>query len=420
MLRKLVVVLAVVACTLAVTKVTPRSRLPDYIDNMLHNNLENAAGLGREAGKLVAHLTFESPSIEKFLDDLSVRIQWADVASYVAIAQDLRSMTIDEVHSHYIFKAFPEEAVFRMALVNLYKTKDGKYGVVFGQDSKNAYGIMKTTTYHDMKVSHYGLPFESSTVLHQTGTHSSAAHEYHRNQLMEALQIARANQNSGLGFDIEKVTNQGGNFITKATEAYQKIAVAFKTVKTSSFKERIPGDGYSYYKSTSKFIRSLGIPHKGVKDFTARITKLFDLDKNPSVQKQVIENMGLITEVGLTDQQWSMNDLTFDINKGGKCDSLVFAMTRDYSEMKDHLLLTYVKGSFKLTPDTMIFQDFRSYAGGIYENTKDVIKTVARSISDAEIKAVHATMILSGLNIIAENLGISIKLPELKTIINNA
>lgn len=191
-------------------------------------------------------------------------------------------------------------------------------------------------------------------------------------------------------------------------------------MKKDEFKEKIAGEGFDYYKTTSKFMRSVGIPHARMGDYTRRMTNLMELNRFGDVQNKVVENMEIITEIGLDENTWSMNDLTFDKDKGGNCDSMIFAMSRDYTEMKDHLLLSYVKGSFKLTPHTMIFQEYRSYAGGIYETTNDVIRKEARGLTTDEVKAIHACMVLSGLQVISDNLGLKITLPELKTVINNA
>lgn len=421
MLTKTFVVLVIVAGIFATRRVTPGTKLPDYVDNMIHNNAESlSSGLGAEMVK-VTHFNFESESVDAILDKLSATIQWADVASYVAIAKDLKVLPIDEVHSHYLFKSFPEEAVFRYALVNLYKTKEEKFGITFGQETKRAFGIMRTAVYHDVKVSKYGLPFESETVLHQIGTHKPEFHNFNREQLLATLRSTRATQSlKGLGFDIGKVMSTGSNFINQIADTYTKVATAFKTVKKTEFKQKMAGEGFASYKAASRFIRAVGIPHNNIADFTRRTTALMQLDKNPDVQKLVVQNMEMITQIGLTEYQWNMNDLTFDKSKGGLCDSMVFAMSRDYAEMKDHLLLTYVKGSFKLSKDLMIYQEYRSYAGGIYETTNDKIKKVARGITAEEIKAVHACMVLSGVKIMADELGIKIKLPELNTIINNA
>jgi hypothetical protein len=418
-MKKIFLVLTIVSCALAIQRVTPSIRLPDYVDNLVHNNrLEEVTGLGAEARK-ISHFKFESSRTEEILDKLSTKIQWIDIASFVAIAQDLKNLVVDEIHSHYIFKAFPEESTFRYTLINLYKTTDGLLGVVFGQDSRRAYGVRMTSTYHDMRISKFGLEYESPSILRQVGTHKAEFHDFNRNQILSALYADRANQLSGLGFDIGAVISGAGNFIKGAADAYTSIATAFKTVNKQEFQQKIDGNGFSYYKSTNKFVRSIGIPMKSLNLIMKKVTDLMDLNKYPAVQAKVITNMEIIA-LGVSDHTWTMNDLTFDKNKKGSCDSIIFAMNDDYKEQKYHLLLTYVKGSFKLSPDLMIYRNFKSYAGGIYESNKDVVKEVKRGITEAEIKAVHACMVLSGLKILSDELGISIKLPELRTVINNA
>lgn len=386
---------------------------------MIYNNAEQlSSGLGSEVRNIV-NFKFEHESAEEVLDKLSTKIQWADIASYIAIAKDLKTLEEDTVRSHYLFKSFPEEAVFRYAIVNIFKTKDGKVGVVFGQDTRKAFGIQQTTTFHDIKVSAFGLPFESSSVVHQVGTHRAEFHEYNRAQIMNALLASRATQSSGLGFDPVSAMAGATNCIKGVADAYGSIVSAFKTVKKTEFKEKIAGDGFDYYKSSNRFMRSLGIPNSKMKEFTTRVTNLMELNKYPDVQTKVADNMEIVA-LGVSEQTWSMNEMTFDKDKGGNCDSMIFAMSSEMLEDKSHLLLVYVKGSFKLSPHLMIWQNFKSVAGGIVETTKDVIKTEARGITTEEVKAVHACMVLAGLQVISDSLGLKIQLPPLEASINNA
>ena len=116
----------------------------------------------------------------------------------------------------------------------------------------------------------------------------------------------------------------------------------------------------------------------------------------------------------------SVHNMVFDKDKGGNCDSLIFGHNRDPEENLHSFIIAFVKGSFKLSPDLMIYRNFKSYVGGIVEKTNDKVKEVARGIRPEEVQAIHACMVLSGIQLFSENLGLDIRLPELKTIINNA
>ena len=193
---------------------------------------------------------------------------------------------------------------------------------------------------------------------------------------------------------------------------------AFKTINKEEFKQKIPGEGFSAYSAKTRFLRNLGVPTIRWTDYVKAMKTLFELNKFPTIDANVTAIMQ-IAEFA-PDTAWHANDMTFDATHGGDCNTIVALCQQDYTSSVINVLFTFVTGSFKLAPDVFIYTKFLSAAGGIYESTKDRIEYKPRSLKDEEIKAIHATMLLSGLSVMADNLGVETKLPPLNTLINNA
>jgi len=299
-------------------------------------------------------------------------------------------------------------------LINLVEG-DKKLSIVISQEEKKAFGIQKVNTYHDVRKSFLGLPFEAPTVLHQTGVNRVEFHEFNRLRLLDALKQIRASQKGGaLGFNFGAALSGATNAVSGIINVWKDITSAFKTVNSNTFKEKIPGEGFKYYKSHSRFIRSIGVPLHQWDKYTNSMRGLLDIKMNPMLNSKLSDLMELA--VFVPDNAWNANDLTFDINKGGDCHSMVALTKMDQVDQRAHCLLTFVMGSFKLTPHILIYTKFKSIAGGIYEDTKDNRVEEPRGLTTEEIKAIHALMLLSALETMAQNLQIEFKLPELKTL----
>lgn len=137
-------------------------------------------------------------------------------------------------------------------------------------------------------------------------------------------------------------------------------------------------------------------------------TKFTQMDKS----KYFNEVKGLI-EMGqfVNSQAWNVNDFNFDKGSTGSLDSIVAVTASDMVAMKMSLVTVKTSGTFKLAPNKFLWNKGGSYAGGIYENNKDMIKTEARDITKDDVKVINALMILSTMETMAKGFGIDFKLP---------
>merc|ERR1712242_41039 len=83
--------------------------------------------------------------------------------------------------------------------------------------------------------------------------------DFNKQRLLADIKKIRGTQ-YGLGFNIGKVINEVTGVVQNIADTWKSITSAFKTINTTTFKEKINGAGFSSYLSRSRFIRSIGIP----------------------------------------------------------------------------------------------------------------------------------------------------------------
>lgn len=108
-----------------------------------------------------------------------------------------------------------------------------------------------------------------------------------------------------------------------------------------------------------------------------------------------------------------MNDFVFGTGKKNNiCNNLIITNKIDYTDNVIHFVSVKVDGAFELADDTLIYTQYKSVFGGISESTKEVRKKVPRDITNDEIKAINALMVLNAINVYTEKMGIKFKLPN--------
>lgn len=418
-MRTLILIAAVLAVTLSKVRVTPNTKLSESFDNLLANH-KTSRVLGQALNaKLTQAFTFTADSKESLIQSLAEALPWLDQESLKQFDTYAPQVLLGDIQSHYVFIAFPTEAVFRFALINFYKDVQGQLTYILAQQEREAFGIQSTAVYHDMRVSEFGLDLSEPVVLNSVGEHRVEFHSFNKDSILTQIKEIRASQKN-LGFSPMAALAGAQTAITGFADAYKSIATAFKTVKSDTFKEKIAGAGFDKYTSKTRVMKSLGVPDSQWDRYIAAIGKLMELSKHPEVQGNITAIMELATFV--PDSSWIANDMTFDKQKDsqGECSTIVALTQKDYMEERSNVILAFTAGTFTLARDMLIYTKYRSYAGGIYEETKDEIKYNARAITDEEIKMVHATMMLSGIQTMAEFLDLKISLPPLDIIIRDA
>lgn len=82
---------------------------------------------------------------------------------------------------------------------------------------------------------------------------------------------------------------------------------------------------------------------------------------------------------------WSLNKILFKTGKGGVIRFVSIVAGHDTVNKKIHMLICDVTSDFKLADDMMIINKAASYLGGIYSNSKDVIKRIPRDLTEEDI-----------------------------------
>lgn len=418
-MRQLLLIAALIAVALTRTRVTPNTKLSDSFDNLLANH-QFPASLGQDLNApRIQAFTFTSESIDTITQSLAEALPWIGQESLKQMYDHAPQVLLGDIQTHYVFKAFPTEAVFRYVVVNFYKDKAGSLTCIFAEQERKAFGIMYETIYHTVRTSEFGINLSEPIILVQTGENRQEFHEFNMFQILGQIKEIRASQKS-LGFDIMAAMAGAQTAISGFANAYKDIAAAFKTTKSNTFKEKIAGTGFDYYSSKTRCLKGLGVPDSQWDRYVKAVGTLMELNKHPEIQANITALMELATFVPESD--WIANDLTFDKAKDsrGECSTVVALTQKDYIEERANVVLAYITGSFALDKDMLIYTKFKSVAGGIYEETKDQVSYNTRSITEDEIKMVHATMMLSAIQTISEYLGVEIKLPALNVIINQA
>lgn len=391
-------------------RLTPSTKMSYAFDDLLHNNVKLAAG---EESDSVSHQVSKNIAVGNVEDvRLFVLAQapWMAAESVSEVVASALKIEGGRIESHYVFQAFPEESVFRYALVNVVR-EGANLKVVVSQEERRAMGINQANSYHEVRSSLLGLPFDKETVVSSTGANSKEFHEFNRERLLSNLKTIRGTQRTDmLGFDFMAAVSSAKTAVESITGCWKEIVGAFKTVSKEELKDKINGEGFKHYMSKSKYIRSIGIPNEYWETYKASYMTLTGIANNPTIKADA-EALLTLAEF-LPENAWNANEFTFDMDKNGLCNSFVALTKNDIVAQRSHVITVVVAGSFALAPNIQIWSKYKSIAGGIFENTKDVLKEVPRGLTEGDIKGINAMMLLTSLQIMADNFGVPFKLPE--------
>jgi hypothetical protein len=328
-----------------------------------------------------------------------------------AIFKTISSIEEGRVESHYVFMAKVYPATFNFWLINIMR-EFSKVTIVVSKDVKNAFGIQKHAAYHDVKTSALGLPFDSQTIIKSENSDAGEFHEYNRQRLMADIKKIRGTQTPGaLGFDVGAVVGQMTNVVKQLTESWKDIVSAFKTIKKDEFKQKLDlPPTFHEFGSSSRFIRSIGIPISYWPTYKQNYLQLTGLDKNPTHKSSAEALLEMATFI--PDNTWSLQELTFGIEKGGSCNGFVAMTKRDYTTNTVSLSTVVADGSFRLSPDVFLWTKYSSVAGGIVEKTKDYFRNVPRGITADEVKAINALILTNAISVMSEKFGVKFDIPD--------
>lgn len=170
------------------------------------------------------------------------------------------------------------------------------------------------------------------------------------------------------------------------------------------------GQGFEQYSAKSRFIRSLGINANYWNEYITNMMIVTDLDKNQNARSEVNAFMDLAYFV--PDNACYFNEASFDMAHDGKTNSVVMLSNLDMVQNKVNVLTVVTEGTFVLDPDVYIYQQFKSVAGGIYQNTKEVRKNVKRQLTKEDMSAIGALTTLNAINVMTRVFKIPFALPS--------
>ncbi len=405
------VFVALLAVSVLSANLTPNSKMPPAFDDMLFNNLGAAAPTGEVAsGVHKISRVIPDGMFTQLIDFVKIEAAWINDKSLKALLTSAKSMTQFDIQTHFILIAKQGQTFSNAAMIHLVYTEGGMKAVL-SQDTFEGY---QTTSddlhYHEFKLSLMGLPFSKQITL--IGV-KSIYQELIQKKLLKAVQLVRGTQKGDLlAAELLGQTSFTGvlDAINQVAKAWKAIADAFKTVNKETLKYVIKGQGFSQYASKSRFLRSIGINLAGWETYKRNYLIITGLDESPQAKYEAEGFLGLAEF--MPDNAWYFNTASFDIKRNGDTTSVVSMSKADLEFNKAHVLTVTASGTFTLAPDVYVYEKFRSVAGGIYQNTKDVRKNVPRSLTPEDVKALHALTILNAINVMTGVFNIPFNLPE--------
>lgn len=267
----------------------------------------------------------------------------------------------------------------------------------------------KESFYYETYDSPFGFPFiniEKAPVTDSEITEELI--QYSKQYLLRAAQIQRGSSvllgNFGNAAAFVKTATEG---VKQVASAYTEVAKAFKTTISDTITKSIKGKGFSKYRSTSRVLRSLGVPKNQFNNYMKSFKTLTGMYKS----KYKAELDAILTSATFTvTNDWSIKDFSFNDAKRSTVDAAICLTRTDTKVM--HFVTTVTSGFFNLAPNILIMTNHLSAAGGIFERKKDYFKAKPRSLGAKEIKKIQALMIVNSLNMMTKEFGLKMTLPD--------
>lgn len=408
-----VIILSVLLASVFAHKLTPGTKLPHSLDNMIHNNLGGSIPESQVNLKAVHRTSNDitTISIPHIQDYITSELPWINIQSANFIAFSATKLAEERVESHYVFEATPQDSSFRYALINIAHSKTG-LKILISQESTNAFGIQRKSIFHEVKSSLFGLPFDKEEVVIRLNSDNNEIHQFNRNRLMAGLKEVRGTQRTDMlaAFDLAKTLNSAGNVVDQIAKSWKSLTEAFKTVQNEELKQVMNGKGYESLSSKSRFIRNLGIPKDRVIIYTQLLMKLVGGDSQPEIKKLLMESLSSATLVAV--DEWIPREFTFAVDTLGNCNSVMALSKYDMIDNLIHIFAIVVDGSFKLAPNIYIYENYLSAAEGIYESRKPVTKNVPKTITDKDIKGIQHLIMLTAIDGLGKEMKRAFRIPS--------
>lgn len=210
----------------------------------------------------------------------------------------------------------------------------------------------------------------------------------------------------------------GGSFsgimgaITGITKAWQGIVDAFSTKISEKIMKQIQGKGFSSVEESAQLQKIVGMEESFLDTFIAHALGMYNVPSE--YHKQATYALQMVKYAD--EQDWMKWDMMFNTGKGGDVKYVCITGNREVGsdgKSKYNFLVANVGATFELAPNLIIIEKSASYAGGIFQKTKDIIKKVPRSVTQADVEGVLDFFLVCAVKRFADELGIKVTNPKM-------
>jgi hypothetical protein len=195
----------------------------------------------------------------------------------------------------------------------------------------------------------------------------------------------------------------------KLTNNWKRIVDTFKTTRSSEIKERIMGKGFDYFKQSAQIQISKGVKGEYIDKFIAHLQSRIKVPADRQGDLAMVLEETKWSESNV----WTAFDTLFSIDNGGSTKFASILVSRNEDKDTYDFVFTDVKADFKLAPDTLVVHKKLSVLGGIWEDDKDVMVKVPKSITPEDVNTVLQFFQIVAFKGFAEQFGIKLEFPKM-------
>lgn len=406
------IILAILAGSLIA--VSP-SAVGQHYDDTLHNNLSIAMRSSETDATQVSTNPVIVPLARKTIVNLAKEnMNQEDFAKMSGVVNQVVNMAkMGDSHTtfHAFIAALTTESEVRTYELTVVRNENTLVGILNKKTHVIDTEVPSTQYYNEIYTSEFGLQFVSvsKSSIEKTEFSEDMVSYMREYLLRSAEQSRKTSMHSEHQLQSFVAWAAAASEAVKSlTEAAKGIIEVFKTVKTNTLKEHVKGEGFKAYSANSSYSRILGVPTSKYDRFIKAFMIQTGFYKAPKSKE-----MDAYFEIAsFASNEWKLNDFVFGTgSKSNICNNMVITNQINYVDNVVHFVAVNVKGTFELADDTLIYTQYKSIIGGLSETTKDVRKKVPRDITNDEIKAINALMVLNAINVYSDNMNIKFSLP---------
>jgi hypothetical protein len=199
--------------------------------------------------------------------------------------------------------------------------------------------------------------------------------------------------------------------VDKITYIWSQIVTVFRTTRTSTLKTKLLQKGFDYFNESAQLQISKSISA----DYIDRV--LGNLQKKIKIPQEKQEGFNLMMEEALFSETmaWSGFNTMFSVDKGGQIRYSNILISQDVERNTYDLFLIDVNAEFKLAPDVFVISKMFTTLGGLYNNVKEEMLTVPKSLTQEDIETVMNFFQIIAYKTLAGHFGVKLQFPKLSS-----